>query len=67
MVAKLSKVTSPIYNGLVATTYNPWATFPIVQVLTIVFQFNHCLLKLSQTTVFKFYCNAVLQIKSKLN
>lgn len=30
-VATYSKVTSPIYNGLVATTYNPWATFPIVQ------------------------------------
>merc|ERR1712062_106237 len=30
-VATYSKITAPIYNGLVATTYNPWATFPIVQ------------------------------------
>ena len=32
-MATYSKITAPIYNGLVATTYNPWATFPIVQVL----------------------------------
>merc|ERR1719234_854970 len=31
ITATYSKVTAPIYNGLVATTYNPWATFPIVQ------------------------------------
>ena len=35
-VTRYSKVTGPIYNGLVATNFDPWATFPIVQVLTVI-------------------------------